>query len=370
LGLSLSYNKGSSTFVLESKTSGVQSKINIDDMSEGAITFLENLKIMEAGENDWVNKINGSTSPVEYENYTPPTDTVFKYNGQIYSRETTTFSLDGIDLTLTLEAAGTTGSPKTFDISISRDTSKPIEAIKKFIEEYNKLVDILTGHVNTARPKSDKYTYYEPLTEEQKEAMKEEDIKRWEEKAKTGLLHRDSILSGISSQMRTMAYTDVQLADGTYFSLYRIGITTTSNTKDGGKLQIDEEKLKAALEANPSKVEELFTKSAPTGDEAESMTYKVRNSKTGIAARMTAIIDGAVGLNGSIRDKAGIENTSSAFDNSLYRELSQYDRRLEDMMTYLQKREDYYYRMFARMEQAMAQSDSQTSALLASLGQG
>jgi flagellar hook-associated protein 2 len=366
LDINLSYNKGSSTFSLESKTSGAKSKINFDEMNDSNTReFLSKLGILNDAADQWAD--DGS--------HTTPTDTVFEYNGQVYSRETASFELDGMDLTLSHEAVGKDAAtnaiiPKEYNISVTRDTTKPLDAIKKFVEEYNKLVDVLTSQANTARPKSDNYTYYEPLTEEQKEAMKEDDIKNWEEKAKTGLLHRDSILTGISSQMRSMAYTMVELSDGSKLSLYQIGITTTNNTKDGGKLTIDEDKLKAALEKNPSGVEELFTKSAPTSTEGAAMTKEQRMAKTGIAGRLSGIIDGAVGLNGTIREKAGIENTASAFNNMLYRELSQYDRKLDDMLKYLQKREDHYYSMFSRMEQAMNQSNNQMSSLVASMGQG
>jgi flagellar hook-associated protein 2 len=370
LGINLSYDKGSSKFILESKESGVKSKIDGDKITdESTLKFLNKLNLIENTTNAaWtdVRTVNGTSD------YKPPADTVFKYNGQIYSRETASFELDGMDLTLAPDAGSVdaTGKGKEYDISVTRDTTKPMEAIKKFVEEYNKLVDVLTGHTNTARPKSDKYTYYEPLSDEQKEAMNEEDIKKWEEKAKTGLLYRDTILGGISSQMRSMAYTMVELSDGSKLSLFQIGITTTNNTKDGGRLAIDEDKLKAALEKNPSGVEELFTKSAPGSTDSASLTKEQRQAKTGIAGRISGIIDGAVGLNGTIREKAGIENTSSAFSNMLYRELSQYDRKLDDMLKYLQKREDYYYNMFARMEQAMNQSNNQMSALVGSIGQG
>jgi flagellar hook-associated protein 2 len=375
LGITLSYNKGSSTFALESKTSGAQSKIELGQFgNRETLNFLGKLNLVKNVSPAVTNDPDGNDDYDWSTIHTAAADTVFEYNGQIYSRETASFELDGMDLTLTPDAVGKDASnanvPKEYSISVTRDTTKPMEAIKKFVEEYNKLVDVLTGQTNTARPKSDKYTYYEPLSDEQKDAMSEDDIKKWEEKAKTGLLYRDTILGGISSQMRSMAYTMVKLSDGSELSLFQIGITTTNNTKDGGRLTIDEDKLKAALEKNPSGVEELFTKSAPTTAEGSSLTKEQRQAQTGIAGRLTGIIDSAVGLNGTIREKAGIENTSSAFNNMLYRELSQYDRKLDDMLKYLQKREDHYYSMFARMEQAMNQSNNQMSALVGSMGQG
>ena len=56
--------------------------------------------------------------------------------------------------------------------------------------------------------------------------------------------------------MRTSIYTSVK---GTNFdNLAKIGIATTSNYLDGGKLEIDEDKLRAAIEEDPNGIYELF----------------------------------------------------------------------------------------------------------------
>ena len=41
-------------------------------------------------------------------------------------------------------------------------------------------------------------------------------------------------------------------------SLAKIGISTTSNYLEGGKLEIDEEKLRAAIEEDPNGIYNLF----------------------------------------------------------------------------------------------------------------
>jgi flagellar hook-associated protein 2 len=181
--------------------------------------------------------------------------------------------------------------------------------------------------------------------------------------------------------MRTMMYTSVTLEDGSKISLGNIGIGTSDKDKYAGHLYIDENKLKEALEKNPEAVEQLFTKTAkqnedvydysttpPTVKKAVLKSATQMFNEKGIADRFSDLISRAIDFGGSIREQAGIEGTSSAGNNILLRQLSDYDKRMNDMLKFLQKREEYYYNMFAKMEQAMMKADSQMQSLSASLG--
>ncbi|MCP6429385.1 flagellar filament capping protein FliD, partial [Klebsiella pneumoniae] len=74
-------------------------------------------------------------------------------------------------------------------VSVKPDNDKTIANVKAFVEAYNTLLSKLNGEVAEAR-----YKNFLPLTSDQKSAMSESDIKAWEEKAKSGLLHNDPIL--------------------------------------------------------------------------------------------------------------------------------------------------------------------------------
>ena len=76
--------------------------------------------------------------------------------------------------------------------------------------------------------------------------MTEKEIEQWEEKAKEGILYRDEILDGIMSDLRTQIYAPVKLSDGTNMYLFDLGITTTNKYREGGVLEIDENKLDEA----------------------------------------------------------------------------------------------------------------------------
>ena len=62
--------------------------------------------------------------------------------------------------------------------------------IKEFVTTYNGLIKDFTDQT-----KESKYRDYAPLTDEQKKDMSENEVKLWEEKAKSGLLRNDSINS-------------------------------------------------------------------------------------------------------------------------------------------------------------------------------
>ena len=138
--------------------------------------------------------------------------------------------------------------------------------------------------MNTAIKGKKDYNY-QPLTEAQKSTMSEDEIKKWEEKAKQGTLRNDTAISSIVSNMRTAIYSVGTDKDAKYNALFNIGITTSAEYKDGGKLVINEEKLKAAIEANPEAVSDLFTRAADTngsGDKGGLITQLREIAKTGV----------------------------------------------------------------------------------------
>lgn len=337
-GVKMSYDTLKGTFTLESTEAGGKNAITFEDTNE----FLKNAF-------DFANKESAK-------------DAIITINGVSTTRTSNDFTIEGLKIKLTAESAG-----KEFSIDIASDNTKSMDFIKKFVEEYNKLVDTLYNAYNTARPKSDKYSYYEPLTDEEKEALSDKALEKYEAKAKEGLLYRDPIISGIASSMRSMLYEQVDLGNGNKISLHEIGITTTKSYNDGGKIEIDEAKLTKALEERGDDIVKLFTKSS-------DITYGNKTSRSermkteGIAERLNDIIKDAIDSNGSIYNKAGIEKTSSMTQNELYKLISAQDQKISDMLTMLARKEDNYYMMFSKLESAMTQANNQMASLQGMLG--
>jgi flagellar hook-associated protein 2 len=376
-GVSLSYDKAAQAFTLESSKTGQVNAIRFgenggiggDDItstnvdSDNTLEFLsEGLGLFSFRQADETSgSISYPAGSIIRDQKNIAQDAIYTYNGVTTSRESNTVTItDGISLTfseLTIDGEDNDAPEDYATITVSQNTDKALENIKKFVEAYNTLIADINGRVNTARPKSDKYTYYEPLLDEEKEEMSESQIEKWETKAKTGILHRDSILSDITRQMRTWLYEPVVLEDGRKISMYEIGITTSSNTKDAGKLIIDEDKLKKAIAERGNDIVQLFTKGSSNTDKNEKM------KEEGLVERLLDITNKNLSSGGPIALKAGVKDTWTETNNSLYKELTANSQKIDDMIEKLTKKEEYYYSMFARMEQAMGQANSQASYL-------
>ena len=179
---------------------------------------------------------------------------------QELEQKTNTFTQNG--LTITLNGTSTTATT----LNTKLDTQANFDSIKKFVDKYNDLIDKMNKKV-----REEKYRDFQPLTDAQRKELSEDEVKKWEEKAMSGVLKNDSFLrdgmtsfrSAISAKIDTgYSYTSgtdtIQL---NYMS--QIGITSTSDFRDGGKLKIDETKLKKMLEEQPEGVYKLFTADAP-----------------------------------------------------------------------------------------------------------
>ena len=324
----LSFNEVTNRFSLESTQSGANGDIQISDTDTQ--NFLKNITKI-----DVQNKNNNSK-------YTQGQDAIFEIDGVQTTRASNDVDMNGISFTIN-------GTGKV-TLEAKNDVDGAVEKIKAFVEDYNKLIEEINTAVTDTRPKSGKYGYYEPLTDDEKKAMSEDEIKKWEEQAKTGLLNGDEHLNKFLSSLRGNVYKAVDIG-GKTISLYEIGITTSKNYNSGGQLEINEEKLKKALEERGDEVKQLFT-----------------NDK-GIAKSIQNSINDAVGSTGYLRKKAGIKGTTSAANNDLTKELEEITKKLAEERERLYNKEMAYFQMFSKMEAAMNQQNNQMAAILGMTGQ-
>ena len=146
------------------------------------------------------------------------------------------------------------------------------------MDSYNGLIANISD--KTSEKKNNDYP---PLTDAQKKALSDDEIKKWETLAKKGTLRRDSTLSSLLTKMRTSIYTSV--SNTSFGSLSKIGISTTSNYLEGGKLEIDEEKLRAAIAEDPNGIYNLFM---ADGEKTVDGKTTTSFSENGIARRLRA----------------------------------------------------------------------------------
>ncbi len=272
---------------------------------------------------------------------------VFKINGLETERNSNTFSMNGVTFTLkqTFNEDFAADSNSNVGISINNDSNQVFENIKGFVEKYNELIDKIKDKTSETY-----YRDYGPLTEMQREQLSDKQQEQWEEKAKSGLLRRDSILTGALSQMRSDFYGAVNNPDVSpmFNQLTSIGIKTTANYLEGGKLEINEAELKKAIEEDPESVENLFRGSGDTYGEK------------GIVQRL---YDSVTLVKEKLDDKAGNAfSTNQSF--SIGKELTSVDKSIDRFEDRMKQVENRYWRQFTAMEKAIQQANSQSAYLM------
>ncbi|MFD0590665.1 flagellar filament capping protein FliD [Paenibacillus sp. GCM10027627] len=274
---------------------------------------------------------------------TPSTKTLGKnaevtINGIAYEQESNRFAVNGFDFTV----KATTGAAVS-TLTAVQDTNKIIETIKSFVMEYNTLI----GSVNTELSEASNRSY-KPLSSAEKKEMTEDEVKKWEEKARSGTLRNEASLSQMMSDFRIAATSLIAGITDSNGNKMSIGITTGSYTEKG-KLVLDEAKLRKALEENASAVTDLFT-----------------NSSTGAFQQMTKSSMTALK---ELAEKAGtsLANTDLNYtlseDSVLGRSLREMNNRERAMLDRLNRIETQYYKRFTAMESAINRYNSQSSSL-------
>jgi flagellar hook-associated protein 2 len=342
-GVKMTYDSLNDQFSLESTTKGVASgNITYTDTTSG---LLKSMGI-----------VDGTT--------TQGTDAEFTLDGvKGMKRGSNEFTIDGVSYSL----KGTSITPAS--VNVESDMDSVVENIKGFVETYNELVDLVNGKLSEDYDRD-----YQPLTDEQRDAMSDDEIKSWEKKAKTGLLANDSILSKMVSDMR-MALTDK--VEGVSISLNDIGISSTSYL-DKGKLIIDEDKLRSALSKNYDQVVKLFTnESDVTYKESLSDSTKKseRYKESGLGQRLNDVIQNNIrttrdsnGQKGILLEKAGYTDGVTEFNNFIADQIEVKDTLISKLEEKLKDKEEWYYKKFSSMETMLSNMESQSSALTSMSG--
>lgn len=298
-----------------------------------------------------------------------------EYNGTPLTMDSNEFTLNDINYSLINSSGG-----DIVRVTVSADTDKAVEKITAFVEAYNEIVDYCYTKLNESKYKdsSDKYAEFMPLTDEQREAMTETEIELWDAKWKQGQMANESLLRSVYNSLRHIASdmitdkgTAENIADSSslvstvlYRSLSAIGITTPEyeqGSSDNGKLQIDENALREALETDAESVCKLFTLTQTVSHDGTTTEYDV-----GLGLRFYEEIDTSISLIGA---KAGWGN--STYDTSyMQKELYRYAEKIYDLQVYYDEQETTLWNRYASLETAIAQLQAQSASFAAKMGTG
>ena len=362
------YDTVNDSFSLYNKTSGSANKIGLKANNETSAELLNKLHLASYNAQD--NKLG---SEVKFTNGTMTeaavgTNAKATIDGKTYESDTNKLNVANVIYNFNgVSAKNADGTYQASTISVSQDTDKIVDNVKKFVETYNTLIDSL----NT-KYREEKNTDYKPLTKKQEGEMTESQIDKWNEKAKSGLLYHDNNIYSIISDMRESLYTKVDAVDTvltdakgnkySYNSMSSIGITSSTNQ---GHITLDEEKLKKALTEDPDCVYQLFASDqdstyvsgSTNKNQADTYTSKSDYLNTGIANRLYNA------MTTNISNLESYAGTSKETDDESYlgKLITNMNTKMTSFQTLMKSYERKLYEKYDAMEVALSKLGAQLS---------
>lgn len=269
------------------------------------------------------------------------------------------FDIDGMKITVNDGFDMKDGDTAvTFESQV--DTDKIVGAIKSMVEDYNKMANEIKDAYTTKPLTNSSGKRYKPLTEEDTKDMSDEAVKRYEEKAKKGLLFADSNLSSMYSELR-YAISDRDMDGDKQLDLEAIGITTAyANGKT--TLVLDEDKLRAAVETDLGKVKDVLTREPVDEKDTGGLMYGLQTTLDKYA-RTTG------DKKGVLIELAGSEKAPASISNNTYKgKMDRLQEQIDRWQNKLADKVDYYTRQFTALEKLISEMNSQSSALYGMMG--
>ena len=331
-GVNANFDEKNQRFFISSKETGAANNFEItaSDSTGSPATSTILTKLGLEGSDS--NKINGS-------------DAEIKLNGATFTSDSNTFEINGLTITVNQE------TNEKITLNTTDDTDGIYDMIKNFFKEYNELIIEMDSLYNAESSKG-----YEPLTDEEKEALSEKEIEKWEEKIKNSILRKDSTLNTVSSAIKQIMLQGVKMSDGSQLYLSEFGIGTLGyfnageNEKsayhidgdpDDSNVSNNDDKLRAAIASDPDKVTEFFSTLSKN-------------------------------LYDKLFDMMKTTEYSSAFtlydDKLMKEEYSSYTSKISKQEALIKAYEDRYYKKFAAMETALSKLQTKENALAGMFG--
>ena len=273
-------------------------------------------------------------------------DAMITLNGAEFTSDTNTFTINGLSITAV---------NKTEDgpISITTDTDYDgiYDMIKDFLTEYNDIMNEMTKLYN-----ADSARKYNMLSDDDKEAMSDDEVETWENTIKDSLLRRDKDLNTVMQCMlgavnkgyeiggETLYLVNFGVGTGSYFDTEKAERNALHifGDSDDEKYSDQKNKLMEAIAENPDQVIALFTE----------MSKEMYNSlqKTMASTEYRSIY--------KVYD-----------DKRMKTEYDDYTKRIKEAQQKLDDYEDKWYKKFSAMEVALSKLQSNQNSLASMLGQ-
>lgn len=274
-------------------------------------------------------------------------DAIIYLNKAKFTNSTNVFEING----LTLTALSETKAGEDVTITTQDDTDGIYDMIKNFLKEYNSIINEMDKLYN-----ADSASKLEPLTDDEKDALSDKEVEKYEKKIKDALLRRDSNLSSIRTAFTTTMSSGVTV-DGKKMYLSDFGIDTlgyfnaADNEKNAYHIDGDPDdentsgnadKLKALISSDPDTVVSFFS----------SLSRELYSSMD----KLSSAVEGYRSY-GSFYD-----------DKKMKSDYADYTTKIAELEEKVNDYEDKWYSKFSKMETALAKMQSNSSAISSLLG--
>lgn len=268
-------------------------------------------------------------------------------NGAEFTGSTNVFEING----LTFTALNETKAGEDITVTTEDDVDGIYDMVKSFLKEYNSIINEMDKLYNADSAKG-----YEPLTDDEKDAMSDSEVEKYETKIKDALLRRDSNLSTVSSALKEIMSGGVDVNGKTMY-LSDFGIETlgyfeaADNEKNAYHIAGDPD------DANTSGKSDVL-KSMISNDPDTVISFFSSLSKT-LYTKMSDLSKSVDGYRsyGSFYD-----------DKKMTSDYNDYKTKISELEEKLNDYEDKWYSKFSKMETALAKLQSNSSAVTSLLG--
>ncbi len=299
-------------------------------------------------------------------------DAVFTMNGVKYTRDSNEINDVVPGMSFTINTTGTT----VFNVKI--DTDKAVTALAEFAAKYNKLINALNPtEISYKDELRDKYS--EPLTDEKKKSMSEDEIKEYQENYEKiqyyDLVTKSSELRTLKTNIRANLTKNINSDNSKFKSITQVGINIAgSSTRDTTITKLgllfdvstDPEKLAeyikeqsdfvSILSENPDDVFYFFTDSETVYEKDEKGKETSKIVSVGWARVYSDYLDKTVNSTSALYKKTATNGTIES-------EISLLKNKIESQTTRVEMYLERLYSQFAAMEERISTLQQSASYL-------
>lgn len=325
-GLNANFDTTQQRFYISAKDSGDAGNFSITATGTGADDLLKGLGITDA-------------------NYIKGQDSVITLNNTDYTSNSNVFSINGLTITAMKETS------ENVVVTTKDDVDGIYDMIKSFLKDYNSIINEMDKLYNADSAKG-----YEPLTDDEKDAMSDSEVEKYEQKIKDALLRRDSNLSTVSSTLKEVMSSGLEV-NGKQMYLSDFGIETlsyfTAAENEKNAYHIDGDADDSSTSGNADKLKSMISSDPDTVVSFFSGLFKNLYTKM---SDLSKSVEGYRSYGNFYDDK----KMKSDYDD--------YKTKISDLEEKLNDYEDKWYSKFSKMETALAKLQSNSSAVTSLLG--